>query len=336
LRSRSSNHQAVCILLVALASVACSSVRANVDQTVQRDRLRVQLEELSIPRPDPDDRRVQLAIQITDAAPNTKLLRAVLSSYADGYCSEGVVADRFGRSGSSDASAPLARGERLMLEFPHGAFDITAEQDAHLNLLLQSPNGARRCVTLPLGDGRRVPEWRYDQRFTVGVDFAIEGLPARLGSVDRFFVFPLSLGVWLDRYHLHVFGGIAGAGCPEDSCAVDEEADEHIDYATAWMLGAGVDRPLWEHKESSFGISVRYRALHLAADTFDGRESFWTHGPVIAPYLAVVPPFDERTRIGGSRSGLIGFDLPVGYLFAENGDRSLSVGFTARTFFNAF
>ena len=322
---------------MALASSACTSIRADVDQTVQRDRLRVEIQELALPpTEDIANRRLQMAIQIADSAPNNKLLRAVLGSYADGYCAKGVEADRIGRSGSSDPSAPLAPGERLTLEFPDGAIGIVAAPNAHVNLLLESPNGARRCVTLPLAEGQRALEWRYDQRFTLGLDFSIEGLPARLGSVDRFFVLPLSLGVWLDGYHLQLLGGIAGAGCPEDSCAVNEEADEHINYSTAWMLGAGVDRPLWEHKESSVGISVRYRALHLAADTFDGRESFWAHGPVIAPYLGVVTPLDQRTRTGGARNALIGFDLPVGYLFAGNGQRSLSLGFAARSYFTVF
>jgi hypothetical protein len=307
-----------------------------VDQTVQRDRLRVEIEELSIPGESLENRGLQVALQVAESAPNTRLLRAVLSSYADGYCLDGAHATRLGRSGQSNGSAPLARGERLVLEFSSGAIDIAAEPNAHLNLLLESPTGTRRCVTLPVGDGRRELEWRYDQRFTVGLDFGIEGFPARLASVDRFIFAPLSLGVWVDRYHLDWFGGIAGSGCPEDSCPVDEEAEEHIAYATSWVLGAGIERSLWERNESSVGVGVRYRVLHLAADTFEGRESFWAHGPVIAPRLGVATPFHERTRIGGARSGLIGFEVPIGYLFADDGERSLSVGFTVRSYFTVF
>ena len=45
---------------------------------------------------------------------------------------------------------------------------------------------------------------------------------------------------------------------------------------------------------------------------------------------------DEHTRLGGSRSGFAGIEVPVGYLFAENGARSLSVGATLRFFFTVF
>jgi hypothetical protein len=325
-----------CALALALGSVACTSAHAPIDLTVQRDKLRVEITELAIPTEVPDRRRLQVALRIAETAPNTKLLRAVLGPHADGYCFQGVNADRIGRSGPTDAGTALTPGERVVLEFRFDAVAIAAEPSAHLNLLLETPNGARRCVTLPLGDGQSAPEWEYDQRFSVGIDLGLEGFTAGLGSVRQIVAMPLSLGVWFDAYHLELSGGLLGAGCPDDRCKVPEDTEARIDYSTSWLFAAGLERPLWEHAEWSFGFGVRYRALHLVADTFEGRESFWAHGPVLTPRFGAGMDLDEHTGLGGSRSGFAGIEVPVGYLFAENGDRSLSVGVTLRFFFTVF
>jgi hypothetical protein len=103
------------------------------------------------------------------------------------------------------------------------------------------------------------------------------------------------------------------------------------------LLQAGVGRTLYEKGDFAIGANLRYRAMHLVADTREGREEFWTHGPVIAPYGALVEDIEgARHAFGGSREGLLGVEVPVGYAFAETGERSVTVGVNFRLLFTVF
>jgi hypothetical protein len=96
-----------------------------------------------------------------------------------------------------------------------------------------------------------------------------------------------------------------------------------------------VQTAIWEAGEWSFGVGARYRVIKLGADTHDGRVSFWSHGPVLAPYVAAVLPVSPQTKFGGSRVGLIGFEVPVGYVMTDDGEHTFSVGVNLRSFFTA-
>ena len=97
------------------------------------------------------------------------------------------------------------------------------------------------------------------------------------------------------------------------------------------MLG-GVDTVLWEGGEIGVGAGLQYRVGQLSADTFAGQnsEQFWMHGPLLLPSFLVVLPVLKPYEIGGSRSGQIAFEVPVGYAITEGHGSSLTLGFNMR------
>jgi hypothetical protein len=137
------------------------------------------------------------------------------------------------------------------------------------------------------------------------------------------FGFPVTVGAWAGTWHFDVGGGIAGGGCPEPTCRSTEK-DSTIDYANAFPLFGGVRRNVFERGEIAVGLGLRYRALHLAADTLAGHVSFWSHGPVASPYVAFTSP--SFRGLGGMRASAIRVEVPVGYSMASEGRRALSIG----------
>jgi hypothetical protein len=304
------------------------TVSANVGRTVTQGSFSTHVERVAA-RPSKETR---MAVVVEEVPSDVKLLEASVSAGAVAPCG-GIRATRLARTAATSAEAPLRADERIVLGFPAEAMAPLSEPGARLDLLLESSQGTRRCVPVPLVSQNRKLDWQIDQRFTAGVDLSLEGYPSRIGSIQQLAAFTATFGVWLDRYRLEAGIGLGGAGCPDDTCPVDSaDGDMKIDYTTIVPFHAGVQTPIWEGGELSVGLGLRYRAAKLAADTYEGRESTWMHGPVAAPYFAAVSPVDPRGW-GGSRVGLAGLEVPVGYVFAENGDRAVGIGFNIRMFF---
>jgi hypothetical protein len=201
-------------------------------------------------------------------------------------------------------------------------------------LLVETPLGAKRCLSIPVSDGRKV-EWEPGQHFTLGLAFSIEALTTQVAAVDRVVTLPLEVGAWLGRYQVHAGAGIGGSGCPEPNCPTSK--DSKINYSNAFPFFAGVRRSVYDSGELSFGVAVRYRAIHLAADTFEGRKTSWMHGPIIAPYFgAATPVRTDGSGIGGARESLIALEVPVGYDVATNGEHTLTIGMNLAMYFSAF
>lgn len=314
----------------ALVSVGCVTHSAEVRRTVEVGQLTARIESAGA-----RVRDVRVAMVTERVPPAVKLLRAWIASGGEPYCS-GFEGTRFGRGADRPATEPLREGERLVLEFPGRALTSLVEPEPRVDLLLESEKGTRRCVPLLLTSRGARLAWQTDQDFTAGTDFSIEAYPSRLGPVSALASWMGTFGVWLGEYRVEVGAGIGGAGCPDDSCPVDNPEDMSIDYTTVFPLHAGVHTPLWESSVTSIGIGFRYRAVKLAADTFSGRESFWVHGPVLVPVIGAGAEPIPSTDLGGARSFFVGLELPIGYAFSETGEQSLSVGLSLRTFFLTF
>ena len=310
--------------------MGCTTLQAPVDRTIGRGEFSAHVERAAARQ----GKEVRLALVLKRVPAGTKLLRAYASGEGWIYCS-GPQAAKLSRSAAPTASDPLRSDERVVLEFPAEALDRLVGPAPRVDLLVESARGTHRCMPLELTENDQKLEWDYDQRFTVGLDMAVEGYTNPLGPFSRLVPFEGTLGLWLGRYRLELGAGVGGAGCDEKYCVV-EEKDSSIDYKTVYPMHAGVQTALWEKGEYSFGVSARYRAVKLLADTRTGRESAWTHGPLVVPYLGAALPVVKGTSLGGSRGALIGFELPLGFAMAENGKRSLSIGIGMRSFFTAF
>lgn len=312
------------------ATLGCATVSAPIGRTVTRGEVTAHVERTSARTV----RETRVAVVMQRVPPGVSLLGAFVATDGAPYCA-GTHADRFSRSGAADDKAPLSNGERVILEFPPAALDTLTAPSPRLDLLVGSAKGTRRCIPLPLVDGERTLAWEYDQRFTVGVDLSLEGFTHGLAPVTQLATIALTVGMWIDRVRLDVGVGVGGAGCPDDYCKVEDPEASKIDYKTVVPVHAGVEIPLWEAGEFSVGVGARYRAVKLAADTFAAHESFWAHGPVLAPYVAAVMPATPD-GLGGSRLGFAGFEVPVGYVMAENGEHAVSAGVNLRMFFTAW
>lgn len=304
----------------ALGAAGCWTYTAPMDRTVTRGQVSVDLETAT----GTPDSTAELVLRLRTVPAKVRLKQASATSGA--VICGGVRAVRLGRSSGASLDAPLVPGERLTLAFGSAGLEALSAKAPRVDLIVRLENGEHRCIPIPLTAAGGTLPWRTNERFTVGVDLSIEGYTARLGAVSQVVTAPLMLGAWIGSYHLEAGGGIAGAGCPEDRCTPPSQR-QRINYANSAVLVAGVRRSVFETGSVSMGAALRYRAQYLAADTRTGRESFWAHGPLFAPYIGVTPPVSEQAKWrGGAREALIGFEVPVGYVFAENGESSPSIG----------
>jgi len=314
---------------VAVAAMGCGTVSTPIARTVTGGGVTAHVEKASsrpLRRP-LSETRVSVVLQ--RVPPATKLLGAFVAGDGQPYCDE-KHAGTLERSPARDAAAPLSNGERVELAFPAGARSALTGPAPRLDLLVLAADGTQRCIPLALTDGERRLAWAYDQRFTVGADLSLEGFTSSLGSVTQLTTIALTVGMWLDRVRIDVGVGAAGAGCPERYCEV--EGSSKIAYTTVFPVHAGVEVPLWEVGDFSLGLGARYRAVKLGADTHAGRERFWAHGPVLAPYVAAVVPVTPD-GFGGSRLGFGGIELPISYWMTDTGEHAASIGVNLRMFF---
>lgn len=326
-----SQGAAALCLAAALTSLGCGSFTAPIRRTVARPGMTARVESASARHTN----EVRVAFVVERAAPGLKLLQASVSAGSEQPCS-GFVAPLLSRSGAPSVSEPLKTNERIVLEFPSEAMDTLVAEAPRLDLLVESKRGTHRCIPLELAEGRRRLEWGYDQRFTIGLDVSLEGFTNWNAPVSSLVGFVPTFGAWVGRFRLEIGAGIGGAGCTDSFCPIDQEAESKVDYTTVFPLHAGIEAPVFEVGEFSFGVGARYRAVKLAADTYEGRQRFWAHGPVLAPYFAAMTPQWTEAKLGGSRLGLIGLEVPLGYTLAENGEDAFSIGFNVRSFFTSF
>jgi hypothetical protein len=310
-----------------LPSVAgCVRWTAPVDRDFERGEIVVHVESIS-------GRRMKESHVVleTRQVPNAVTLLQATVTARPQACEAGAYAMRLGRDRASTVEAPLVPGERLTLTFPQGTLNTLGGTPAHLELLVRGPNGKVRCLTLALAESAPLV-FEPQERFTFGFAGSIEAFTRHIGPVSQMIVLPAEIGVWLGDVHAHAGGGFAWAGCPDSQCARPSE-DQRINYATGFTGFAGADVFLYERGEFGFGASLRYRVLTLNADTREGRVEHWAHGPVLAPYFAVVwPPATPSAK--GSREGPLGLEIPVGYAFADNGERTVTIGGNLRIFFS--
>lgn len=318
----------VAVLPLLVGSSGCVSLSAPLNRHVEHGALAAQLERAGA-RPAGETR---LSLVLSRVPPGARLIGAALSESPVAFCNEGL-AKSIGRDARAEGD-PLRRGDRLTLEFADSALVTLSEPEAHLDLLLVSEAGTERCFRLPLGAG---VQWSYDQRFTVGLDLSVERFVGESGPVSQIVTVPITLGAWVGATRFELGAGLGGAGCPEEHCDIDEKANTKINYSTFWPMHAGVQRALWEGGESSVGLAGRYRVMKLAADTRDeGRFSAWAHGPVIAPYYGLGPPVLGKIGVGGSRTGLLALEIPIGYVFGAGAENVVSLGVNLRVFATSF
>jgi hypothetical protein len=317
------------LLVAAVAAPGCASFSAPIDRTLTRGEVTARVEKASARH----GNEVRLAVAVERLPPGLKLLRASVGDASGSYCG-GVQALMLARSAAPTLGEPLASGERIVLEFPETALPALAGMGPRLDLLVESSKGTRRCLPFELTSSEGRLSWSYDQRFTLGLDIALERYTEQLGAVVSTAFFVPTLGMWVDRFRFEVGAGVGGAACPESRCeVVDSESD--TDESTVFPLQAGVQTPIWEYSAFGVGVGARYRAVKLAADTRQGRETYWAHGPVLAPYFAIVPAESPGPNLGGSRLGLLGFEVPLGYVMAD-GEHTFSFGVNMRSFFTSF
>lgn len=313
-------------MVAASTLTGCVSYTTEIRREATRGDVTVAVEEAHAPSRGLG--RVEISVRSIPS--DVQLLGATLSDSAQSFCS-GVRATNIGREGGRAPDAPLVPGEHVALGFPRlGPLDSDAP---HLDLWLGTSHGTHRCVTIPLAAPGQHLEWSMNERFTVGLDLDIEGFPSSLGPVDRFFGFPVEVGAWFGRYHAEVGAGVAGAACPDSQCPAPSDGGK-LNYSTAIPIFAGVRWIGHEWGQNSIGAGLRYRAMHFAADTYEGRKNFWAHGPVLSPYFGFTsPPTNGK---GGGRQALIAIEVPIGYAFAEGGDGSVSVGVNIAMLFTMF
>jgi hypothetical protein len=310
-------------------SGGCVSYSTTIDHEVRRGDLRVNLESAAALRPGdvslrepPRESRVTLTVE--QAPAGVTLLDANLGGGEMPPCpwaGHALIA----RSGGRAATAPLESHERLTLAFPTGGFEVLQKDSPRLDLLLQTPEEHLRCVSLPASDEGRRLRWEVDQHLTIGARADAEAFTSHLGPVNYLLTFPLTVGFSFGPYRVEGDVGISAAGCPDTRCP-RTAPDTNGRTSAVFSFGAGFSRALFESQSWSFGAAVRYRASHLAAETFQGHEQLWMHGPVLAPYIAMVT--ETPSGVVGAHGFLFGFEFPVGYAFAENGDQTVTVGFS--------
>lgn len=311
--------------VLAFAALGCASFSAPIDRTVTRGAVTTRLETAS----GLNDKEPRVSIVVERVPEGVKLLQASVRTDADTFC-DGVQATKLSRSGAPRAADPLRPGERIVFEFHAGALTPLSAPGPRLDLLIESAKGTRRCIPLELTEGRTKLEWDYDQRFTLGGDLGVEAYTTGVGPVSYLAGFVGTFGAWVDRFRFELGAGIGGAGCPADYCEPGD-AQGNADESRVFPFHLGVQTPFYETSFLSFGLGARYRIVKLRADTREGEQSFWAHGPLAAPYVAIVtPPGDNQ--LGGSRLGMLGVELPVGYAMAETGEQSVSFGFNLRIF----
>jgi hypothetical protein len=332
-------------------STGCVSYTATIDREVRRGDLQMHLESATVVRTALDlrPRETRLTLTFEQVPADVTLVDARISRNGDPLCLPGSlpandarVLERSidvhfaeaahvsraqppaGRSEGRWATAPLEANERLTLGFPFG-FDVVTDESPRLDLLLQTPDEHLRCVPVPLTDDGRPLRWKTGEHLALGYAVEIEGLTRSLGSVTQVAGVPLIVGWWLGSYRAEVAAGVALAGCPTTRCPVMSK-DSGINNSTTFVIAPGVGRAFFEGSVFSVGATVRYRVVRLIADTFHGQEQLWMHGPILIPYVGLVPKVTAG-GVGGARESLVGIEFPVGYAFVENGDRAVSLGF---------
>jgi hypothetical protein len=319
-------------VLAALAvfEPGCVSYTAAVHDDVRRGDLAVRVEEATLGRRS----ELGLAVTVQHVPRGARLRGASITTVAVAHC-RGDDAVRMGREGGRRVDDPLVPGEHVTLAFGTFPNRLLGANPLYLGVLLEAPGGAVRCLTLPIASGRAPLDWRPRQRYTLGVDVSVESFASWLGPVSEMVTLPVEAGVWLGAVHPELGAGVAGAGCPESRCKPSTK-DQQINYATAVPFFAGARVVAFETGDVSLGATIHYRAVHLAADTFAGRQSFWMQGPVVSPYVGGAGHVVPGTHMGGAHEALIALELPLGYAFAENGRQSFTVGLNVAMLLTAF
>jgi hypothetical protein len=311
---------------------SCASYTATIDHVVRRGDIGVTLESASWTRGEGSETRLKMVV---DRVPReVGLLDAHVTPPGVPPCGDMPTAGALvGRQSSRPPDAPLEAGERLTLGFSGGLSRLYGYGESpRLDLVLQTPGKNARCVPIPMQDDGRPLHFSADQHLAIGGMIAVEGFTNQLGPVTNIVTFPVVLGAWLGDYRVEVVPGLVVAGCSRDRCPPPSDSNDSnnskMSYSPGFSIAAGVGRALIEgvvqNLTASFGVTLRYRAMLLSAKTFGGQQQFWTHGPVLAPYVGLVPAIGNG--VGGVRELLMGLELPVGYAFAENGDRAVTVG----------
>lgn len=324
-------HHRLGALLAVASSSGCMTYVAQIDRHVTRGDVSVHVQSA---RADVTG-DLRMSVVLERVPPNVRLMNATVV-YGSSLCEAGYHARALGRDPLRAVEHALSPRERLTFGFDHGAFEVLAYDDrSHLDLLLSTPLGSPRCIPLPLSK----VDWEPVQRWTIGLGLSLEGFTNSLGAVAKIIAAPLELGVWVDDYHLELGAGIGGAGCPKDRCEPPSE-EQLIKYNTIYPLYVGVRRSLvsWSTRllgsaeRFGFGGTLRYRAMKLEADTYQGHEQFWMHGPQLIPYFGHLGIVPEGLKKGRGAS-LLALEVPIGYAFAENGERAVSLGFNVAMFF---
>lgn len=318
--------------LVAVATLLSGCVRyaAPVDRTIERGALRFRLKSISGTRAG----ATHVVFRIDETPGNVRLLDASLTEAGLG-CGVGVPAKRLGRTAATTFDAPLAAGERVTLAF-QVSLEALTKTPLELALRVSAPNGHARCLRLPV-TGTEAP-LRLDpqQSVTVGAELGILGLAEPLGPVTQAVTLPVTAGVWIGRYHVNAAIGPAWAGCAEPYCTAPSET-QLIRYATGLVAMAGIGRPILHAGLLGVDAVLRYRFMTLPADTKTGSQLVLAHGPTLEPIIGLVmPPIPGVPHSGGSREVLFGAGVPLGYMFADNGNKAFLWGLDLRLFFTVF
>lgn len=319
-------------IMVAFTVNGCVSYSAQIQRTERRGDFRIKLDSATVQRG--GEATVTMIVQ--SIPKGVKLLEASVSASGDRLCESKITAKKIGRSSGKSVQEALTSGERIGFGFNERAFFVLTGESPRIDLLVETPKGVQRCVPISIRDDDTEVEWRARQRWTVGIDLTLQGFTSRLGSVSQFVSFPLTFGYWLNAFHLEVGGGVVASGCPDSVCEPESEK-MRIHYSTGAIMFAGVDRPIYEFSEISVGAGFRYRVMYLTADTRDGYERYWMHGPVFAPYIgAVMPVAEGESGIGGAQEGLAAFEIPISGAFSSGRPFTLTIGGSLRFRFTSF
>jgi hypothetical protein len=305
-----------------LSVTGCVSYTAQIQRSEQLGDIRVKLDSVTVKRG--GDSR--LTFTVSSVPRGVKLLAASVTADSDPLCDSGRAAEKIGRSSGKPVQDALVSGEQISFSFFDEANSAITGESPRLDLLVESPEGVQRCIRIALDVDNAGLDWRSNQRWTLGIEISGEGFTSRFGSVTTIISLPVTLGYWLEDYHLEIGGGIASATCPGSICEPETE-DMEVNYTTSYVLFAGVDRPFYEDGHISLGARLRYRVMYLGADTNDGYEGYWAHGPVLVPYFGGGPPLIEgKSTMGGAKEALASIEVPVGIAFSKSGWFTLTVG----------
>lgn len=313
---------------------ACAHYAAPVERVVERGdvRLRVRsvsLEKLEAVRGERTG-EARVVLDIASVPRDTSVVSAWLSTEGKG-CWNGAALARLGRSAATNQQAPLQAGERVTLAFPGGVPEVTGKSPG-VALLVRASNGKTRCVAVPLTvEGGTLPI-AIQERVTIGLEMGLDGFAPNPGPTFQVISIPATVGIWLGDYHLHIGAGPLGAGCKEPDCAVPSP-NENVNYTTGFLGLAGVGRDLLRASSVALHVDLRYRLMTLPSDTHAGRQLVLAQGPTLEPILALgTPPISNLPATGGSRDGMIGIGVPLGYVFSKEGG-GLLFGVDLRGFF---